>query len=271
MARSRNIKPSFFTNDVLAENDPLGRLLFIGLWTLADHKGNLEWRAKRVKAQLLPYDECDVESLAINLDKSGFIRFYSVAGQLYLNIPTFADHQNPHKNEREKGTEVPDYSDEARQAIDIEGLAINRDKSREEHDDSDSDRADSLLLIPDSFNLIPDTPLPDSGESVAEKPAKVILTARDLVNDYGISQQHAAEWLAVRKKKRLTLTKTAMDDMITESGKAGLTLNDAIQMCIKKSWGGFEARFLNGKHGGQQQETPQERGERMARERGYIQ
>ena len=38
MARARNIKPAFFDNDELAENEPLGRLLFIGLWTLADYQ-----------------------------------------------------------------------------------------------------------------------------------------------------------------------------------------------------------------------------------------
>ena len=64
MARSRNIKPAFFLNDDLAEkNCALGRLLFIGLWTLADYRGNLEWRAGKIKAQLLPYDSCDVNSL----------------------------------------------------------------------------------------------------------------------------------------------------------------------------------------------------------------
>ena len=36
MARARNIKPGFFTNDVLADCDPLARLLFAGLWTVAD-------------------------------------------------------------------------------------------------------------------------------------------------------------------------------------------------------------------------------------------
>lgn len=180
MARSRNIKPSFFTNDVLAENDPLGRILFIGLWTLADHNGNLEWRAKRVKAQLLPYDNCDVEKLAINLDKSGFIRFYSVGGQTYINIPTFTDHQNPHKNEREKGSETPEYSNDARQAVDIKGLAINRDKSGLKPESSHSDRADSLLLIPDSFNLNPDSCSPDSAESRPVDPAKHVI---DYLND----------------------------------------------------------------------------------------
>ena len=57
MARARNIKPALFTNDTLAENDALGRLLFIGLWTIADFKGDVEWRPKRVKAQVLPYDD----------------------------------------------------------------------------------------------------------------------------------------------------------------------------------------------------------------------
>ena len=88
MARARNIKPSFFDNDDLAmQNDPLGRLLFIGLWTLADFNGNVEWRSQRIKVKLLPYDECDVEKLAINLDKSGFVRFYSDGEKIYLNIP----------------------------------------------------------------------------------------------------------------------------------------------------------------------------------------
>ena len=51
MPRARNIKPSFFSNDELAEIPPVGRLLFIGMWTLADYKGDFIWREKRVKAE----------------------------------------------------------------------------------------------------------------------------------------------------------------------------------------------------------------------------
>lgn len=157
MARSRNIKPALFSNDELAENDPLGRLLFIGLWTIADCEGNIEWREKRIKAQLLPYDDCDIKKLAINLDQSGFIRFYSVQGNLYVNILNFTKHQNPHKNERAKGSETPKFVDTNRESIDMTTLTINRDKSGLKRNDSTSDRADSLNLIPDSPILIPDT------------------------------------------------------------------------------------------------------------------
>lgn len=156
MPRARNIKHGFFTNDDLAEIDPIGRLLFIGLWTLADYKGDLKWKSKRIKAQLLPYDECDVEALAINLDKSGFIQFYSDGDNLYVRVVNFVKHQNPHKNERSTGSDVPAYSNELRQLVDLKGLTINRDKSGVIPDHSDSDRADSCFLIPDSCSLIPE-------------------------------------------------------------------------------------------------------------------
>ena len=160
MPRSRNIKYSFFTNDELAEIDPLGRLLFIGLWTIADYKGDLEWRPKKVKAELLPYDDCDIKELAINLDKSGFIRFYSDGDSIYLLISNFSTHQNPHKNEREKGSQIPEYTEKMRQAIDLKGLAINLDKVAINLDENGTPPADSLILIADSLSLDPDSGLP---------------------------------------------------------------------------------------------------------------
>jgi len=159
MARSRNIKPEFFTNDQVADNCPLGRLLFIGLWTLADYKGDLEWKERTVKIKILPWDNCDLKKIAINLDISGLIRFYSDGIKIYINIPNFNKHQNPHKNEREKGSDIPAYSEQYRQAVDLIELEINRDKSRVAQECSQSDPADSLLLIPDSLLLIPDSRL----------------------------------------------------------------------------------------------------------------
>jgi len=156
MPRSRNIKYAFFTNDQLAEHSPIERLFFIGLWTIADHKGELEWRPKKIKALLLPYDECDVEEIAINLDKSGFIRTYSYEGKMYVNITNFLSHQNPHKNERDKGSDIPGFTEDAAQAVDFKGVAINRDKIESAQDKNDSDPADSCSLIPDSCSLIPD-------------------------------------------------------------------------------------------------------------------
>jgi hypothetical protein len=167
MARARNIKPSFFQNEELGELNPIDRLAFIGMWTIADFKGCIELRPKRLKVQLLPYDECDFELITNNLEQSGFISTYSVLGQRYIKIINFEKHQNPHKNERESGSEIPDINlrdDFTIKNNDLENIEINPDKNG-------TAPADSLLLIPDSFN-----PQPDSFSSAAEKsapPAKV--------------------------------------------------------------------------------------------------
>lgn len=101
MARARTIKPGFFSNEELAEVPPLGRLLFAGLWTIADRAGRLEDRPKKIKAALLPYDDCDGEALIADLAARGFLRRYVAGDGRYIQIVTFARHQNPHKNEAE--------------------------------------------------------------------------------------------------------------------------------------------------------------------------
>lgn len=120
MARARNIKPGFFQNEVLAELPCADRLFFIGLWTVADFKGCIEYRPKRLKVAIMPYeDNFSVEESVARLNKSGFVRIYSVLSpiksepsQRYLKIANFEIHQRPHKNEIASGTSLPD-EDEA--------------------------------------------------------------------------------------------------------------------------------------------------------------
>ena len=97
--RSRNLKPGFFKNEELAEIEPLGRILFEGLWCMADREGRLEDRPKRIKAEVLPYDDCDVDKLLNALAGKGFIVRYLVNGDRYLQISNFLKHQNPHPKE----------------------------------------------------------------------------------------------------------------------------------------------------------------------------
>lgn len=108
MARARNIKPGFFKNDRLAECCPLARLLFAGLWCEADRAGRLEDRPKRLKAEYLPYDDCDVEALLNDLASRGFILRYEASGERYIAVPAFAKHQNPHVREPASSIPPPD-------------------------------------------------------------------------------------------------------------------------------------------------------------------
>jgi len=107
--RARNIKPSFFKNEFLAECDPLARLLFIGLWCAADKNGFIEYRPKRLKIEILPYDSCNLTELLESLSNYGFITIWckEVDGsdpvREFIEVDTFLVHQKPHVNEYDSG------------------------------------------------------------------------------------------------------------------------------------------------------------------------
>lgn len=108
MPRARNIKPSFFTNEQLAECSMEARLLFIGLWTLADREGRLEDRPKKIRVEVFPYDLCDCEPLLAQLHAQKFIVRYEIDGSRYIAIPNFTKHQSPHKQEKPSTIPAPD-------------------------------------------------------------------------------------------------------------------------------------------------------------------
>lgn len=108
MARARNIKPGFFKNEELVELPFEDRLLFIGLWTLADCRGVLEHRPKRIKMELFPADDVDVPASLERLAERGLIRIYEHHGVRAISIPKFLQHQNPHN--REKPLPLPDFN-----------------------------------------------------------------------------------------------------------------------------------------------------------------
>lgn len=115
MGRTRSIRPGFFLNEKLAEVEPLGRLLFAGLWTIADRRGRLEDRPRRIKAELLPYDDCDVDNLLNELSTGGFIHRYIVNGERYIEIVNFEKHQHCPGSEAE--STIPASNDAGAQIL----------------------------------------------------------------------------------------------------------------------------------------------------------
>jgi hypothetical protein len=108
--RSRNLKPGFFTNADLLECDPLARILFSGLWCVADREGRLEDRPKQIKIQLLPCDNCDVDVLLQQLASKNLIVRYEVGGVRYIQITSFLKHQKPHM--KESASTIPEPTKE---------------------------------------------------------------------------------------------------------------------------------------------------------------
>lgn len=122
MARTRDIKPGFFKNEQLAECSFAARLLFAGLWTLCDREGRLEYRPKRIKAELFPFDAVEIPELAVELNGQKLIVLYEAGGQQYLAIPTFPKHQRPHPKEAQSELpQPPNVSSTCDKAVEING------------------------------------------------------------------------------------------------------------------------------------------------------
>ena len=101
MPRARNIKHGFFVNEDLIELPFDVRLLFIGLWTIADREGRLEDRPLKIKIAIFPADDVDVNRGLELLQAKGFIVRYSEHDKKYIEVTNFVRHQKPHHNEPE--------------------------------------------------------------------------------------------------------------------------------------------------------------------------
>jgi hypothetical protein len=99
MARIRTIKPEFFTDEDIAALPPLCRLAFQGLWCQADREGRVEDRPKRLKTQVLPYDDADMEVILAALADRKFIVRYEVQGRRLIQVRTWVRHQMPGRDE----------------------------------------------------------------------------------------------------------------------------------------------------------------------------
>ncbi|MHB1933645.1 MAG: hypothetical protein ACYCR5_04585 [Leptospirillum sp.] len=180
--RARNLKPSFFKNDLLAELPYEGRLLFAGLWCLADRAGRIEDRPKRIKGELFAFDSVDIEKLLEQLDRHGFIKRYEVDGQRYIWIPAFLKHQHPHHQEKESvlpphsldssaipSPESPWLDDDAQNenlGFDVDASNKNPEQTRGKPRITPPLHVGQIGLNPESFNLNPES----LSKSVVETP-----------------------------------------------------------------------------------------------------
>jgi hypothetical protein len=83
----------------------------------------------------------------------------------------------------------------------------------------------------------------DQKHCAQDKPERVKnITVKQLVG-MGVDEQHAKDWMAVRKTKRAPLTPTALTGVQREADKAGITLAQAIERAANNNWAGFKASW----------------------------
>lgn len=151
--RIRTIKPEFWKHDRVAEMTYSARLLFIALWGMADRRGRLEDRPRRIKAECFPYDDCDVEAVLHEIESFGFIDRYEAEGVRVIQVVSFEKHQRISGKEAEAESKLP-----AKQLV-TDGEANEKHpgaqerkgkegKGREKEEERSSSRAREQASIP---------------------------------------------------------------------------------------------------------------------------
>ncbi|UKA69558.1 hypothetical protein [Arthrobacter sp. FW306-06-A] len=101
MARIRNIKPDFWTDEKLVELETWERLLFIGLWNFADDEGYMPYSPKRIKMQIFPGDSLEVSRGIQSLISIGAVELFDSEFGQVLHVAKWSKHQkvsNPSKS-----------------------------------------------------------------------------------------------------------------------------------------------------------------------------
>ncbi len=252
MARARNIKPSFFSNEDLVELSFECRLLFIGLWVLADREGRVEYRPKRIKMEIFPADSVDVATCIASLSGSGFVRVYEANGVKVVQIENFIKHQSPHG--LEKDSDLPDENGfytihERAKNKTITGVSklvnsLGTDIEQLKNSFQTFSQQDRNALNPDSLNpdsLKPETPTAPILSEIAE-PEPEETSADDALPIL----PHVALSIAMRKHK---VDCQPANPLLHELAAQGVTPETAEAACleaIKSKPEGFSLGYVCG-------------------------
>jgi hypothetical protein len=212
MARARNIKPGFFANEDLVELPPFTRLLFIGLWTVADRAGRMEDKPKKIKMMLFPADDLDVDAALNALASYNFILRYEHDGARFIQVMEFCKHQNPHKDEKASTIPAP---------CEHHASTVQEDIS---HDGNPADSPIPSSPIPDSpiaDSLIPDSKFNNNVEQKNLDRARVESLVIDPIPEI------FAYWQRIMKSP-----KSVLDEKRRRSIKSALKNYSAADVCI---------------------------------------
>lgn len=97
MARSRILKPEFWSDEKVALLPREARLTFVGLWTCSDDYGVIKGHPAWLKAQIFPYDAdltlTQFQQWLADLERIGVIDPFSADGESFFYIRNFNEHQ----------------------------------------------------------------------------------------------------------------------------------------------------------------------------------
>ena len=267
MARIRTIKPEFWTAEQVMELSRDARLLFVGMWNFCDDQGVHPAALKTLKAEVFPGDDItgdDVKRMIDEIIAQGLLcefehenrRWWHVTGWKHqlINRPTPSRYPRPPRiappplAAGPDGTSGKGLDEQFQPATQTEkrvdcvtthgGLTEDslqerkgregKGKERKGEEQKPAQQASSEVQARD--------PVPAAVAAVRFDAAKFLV-------EQGADSQTAADYLVLRKGKKAASTVTALNAVVTEAAKAGMTTQAVLELCCSRGWVGFKAEW----------------------------
>lgn len=118
MARKRMIDPNIWQSEDFSKLSTLGKLVFIGLFSLADDEGRGRCNPVYLKSTLFPYEEgirsADIDKTLSEISSNMSVIFYSCDGSSYYSLYNWNTWQKIDKPSQSK---IPEYDSKTMQRI----------------------------------------------------------------------------------------------------------------------------------------------------------
>jgi uncharacterized protein YdaU (DUF1376 family) len=100
---------------------------------------------------------------------------------------------------------------------------------------------------------------PVGNKSTSVQPTKNQEPRTNISTPEGVSESVWQEFQKVRKALKAPITEIAIKGIYREAEKANLTLEEALTICVERSWRGFKAEWLDSKKTFVEQKTDKDR------------
>lgn len=171
MARSRILKPEFWSDEKLALVPRDARLTFAGLWTCSDDYGVTKGHPAWLKAQIFPYDVeltvADFQKWLADLERIGVIDPFTADGESFFFIRNFADHQKVDRPSKMRNPPCPRHILAKPSRVSREPLATD---SRECSDETETETETETEIQTTTAAVDEDRPPLKEGEQKGADP-----------------------------------------------------------------------------------------------------
>ena len=176
MARKRMIDPGIWQSEDFGKLSNLAKIIFIGLFSLADDEGRGRANPTYLKSSLFPYNEdmrsADVEKALYEISLNMSVIFYSCDGSNYYSLLSWDTFQKIDKATDSKIPAFDENNKDIRRLFDEDSTRTSRKVSPKRKEDKRKEIEEKRIRIKDIYNLTC-TNLPQV-QKITEKREKAI-------------------------------------------------------------------------------------------------